>query len=317
MKRHHVPSRLGLPLAARIRLGLIPFLVMGASAAALAKDVGPSTAEPRKPAQKEPSANAERGAAPAAAARVEEAAKPGEAVVIDFKLLKSWEVEAPAPADAPSPDAPNPKTDTPLTPATSAPSESSGGAGEKPAAKPVVPPQTKSDPKAEPKAAPKAGAAEPKPVDSVKTATKPAAPGATSGEGKAEPGEGDKPAQAEPAAAPLPPAPAAVKALSGKRVRLSGYMIPLDLEDEKCREFVLVPVVPSCFYCTPPGLNEFVVVRMKDKKPVPFSENAVLVTGVMEVGEERVDNVVTSLFRLAGEAVLDVGQGAAPANDRS
>ncbi len=83
-------------------------------------------------------------------------------------------------------------------------------------------------------------------------------------------------------------------------------MIPLDMDSGKTSQFALVSVIPGCFYCQPPGLNEYVVVTMKDGKAADYpGATPVLVTGKFAVGEVRDGDVVTSLYRMDGEMVTE------------
>ena len=49
--------------------------------------------------------------------------------------------------------------------------------------------------------------------------------------------------------------------LLGKTVRLPGYLLPLDIVDQKAIEFLLVPTVGACIHTPPPPANQMVYVR--------------------------------------------------------
>ena len=49
--------------------------------------------------------------------------------------------------------------------------------------------------------------------------------------------------------------------LLGKTVRLPGYLLPLDIVDQKAVEFLLVPTVGACIHTPPPPANQMVFVR--------------------------------------------------------
>ncbi len=49
-----------------------------------------------------------------------------------------------------------------------------------------------------------------------------------------------------------------VAALSGRRVRLPGYLVPLDEAKDGLREFLLVPYFGACIHTPPPPANQIV-----------------------------------------------------------
>lgn len=98
--------------------------------------------------------------------------------------------------------------------------------------------------------------------------------------------------------------PDAIKALNGKQVIIAGYMMPIDFEDGGTNEFVLTRQIPSCFYCVPPQLNDWVEVKMKDAKRVPYVPDGLIeIHGTLEVGEMQEDGFVVNMYRMTGVKV--------------
>lgn len=98
--------------------------------------------------------------------------------------------------------------------------------------------------------------------------------------------------------------PAGVKAIDGMKVAVKGYMMPIDFENGGTNEFILTRVIPSCFYCQPPQLNDWVEVKMKGGKRVPyFPDSAIVVYGTIDVGEVQEDGFVIGLYRMEVEKV--------------
>ncbi|HSR69690.1 MAG TPA: DUF3299 domain-containing protein [Acidobacteriota bacterium] len=54
--------------------------------------------------------------------------------------------------------------------------------------------------------------------------------------------------------------------LNGKTVRIPGFMVPLDDDDEAVNEFLLVPYVGACIHTPPPPPNQLVHVKMQGRK---------------------------------------------------
>lgn len=52
--------------------------------------------------------------------------------------------------------------------------------------------------------------------------------------------------------------------LAGARVRLPGYVVPLDMVQGKVKEFLLVPYFGACIHTPPPPANQIVHVMLKE-----------------------------------------------------
>ncbi len=103
--------------------------------------------------------------------------------------------------------------------------------------------------------------------------------------------------------------PADVTALSGRRVSVSGFMLPLDFDGEGVTEFLLNANYDMCYFGAPTRPNDFVVVRMREGRRTRFVHTPVIVFGTLQVGEERKGERVVSIYRMTGDAI---GIGAIP-----
>lgn len=70
--------------------------------------------------------------------------------------------------------------------------------------------------------------------------------------------------------------PPAVKALDGRTVTLSGFMLPLDTTD-RSHHFLLSRYTPVCFFCPPGAPNE--VVEVVARNGVEVTDRMLTVTG--------------------------------------
>jgi uncharacterized protein len=80
-----------------------------------------------------------------------------------------------------------------------------------------------------------------------------------------------------------------VKSQLNKKVRLPGYVVPLDAERSDKREFLLVPYFGACIHTPPPPANQIVLIRPTAQskiKKLPESMDIVWVEG--EIKEGRV-----------------------------
>ncbi len=72
--------------------------------------------------------------------------------------------------------------------------------------------------------------------------------------------------------------PPEVKALDGRPVTLSGFMLPLDTS-QSSTHFLLSKYTPVCFFCPPGQPNE--VVEVTSPRGVPVTDRMLTVTGRM------------------------------------
>jgi hypothetical protein len=98
-----------------------------------------------------------------------------------------------------------------------------------------------------------------------------------------------------------------VRRLSGARVRLSGYMMPLT-ESAKVRQFDLMPSLSSCCFNQPPGVEHVVRVTCDRGVTTEYSPDVVIVEGTLTVGERREDGIVVSLFQVQASKVTPQGK---------
>lgn len=76
--------------------------------------------------------------------------------------------------------------------------------------------------------------------------------------------------------------PALVTDFDGERVRIGGYVVPLDFEATSVTEFLLVPFVGACIHVPPPPANQIIYVKTAEGFKVTDLFDPVYVTGKME-----------------------------------
>jgi hypothetical protein len=91
--------------------------------------------------------------------------------------------------------------------------------------------------------------------------------------------------------------PADVKALTGSKLRLRGYMIPMD-QAENISQFALVPSLFSCCFGQPPQIQHTVVVNCPKGKAVSYYQDEIIVEGNLKVEEKKDDGFIVSIFEL-------------------
>jgi hypothetical protein len=77
-----------------------------------------------------------------------------------------------------------------------------------------------------------------------------------------------------------------LKSFDGARVKIPGFMVPLEDDAEKVREFLLVPYMGACIHTPPPPPNQIVLVRMAQGKSAAMDwYSPVWVEGVFRISK--------------------------------
>jgi len=71
--------------------------------------------------------------------------------------------------------------------------------------------------------------------------------------------------------------------LKGQRVRLPGYVVPLDMLGDRLQDFLLVPYFGACIHSPPPPANQIVHVTASEPISEKMAQGAVFASGRMEV----------------------------------
>jgi hypothetical protein len=95
--------------------------------------------------------------------------------------------------------------------------------------------------------------------------------------------------------------PVAVRAFSGRRAAVTGFMLPLELKEGRAKQFVLVRNQASCCYGLAPNLNEYVLVTMAGAGVRPEMDVPVTVVGTLKVGETYENGLLVGIYQLDGD----------------
>ncbi len=74
-----------------------------------------------------------------------------------------------------------------------------------------------------------------------------------------------------------------VERLSGQRIRIPGFVVPLEGDGEHIREFLLVPYFGACIHVPPPPANQLIHVMPDREIPARWNMVPVWVSGVLTV----------------------------------
>ena len=95
---------------------------------------------------------------------------------------------------------------------------------------------------------------------------------------------------------------AVVPELNGQQVKLPGYLLPLEFDEKKVTEFLLVPWFGACIHTPPPPPNQIVFVTME-----AGYGNTEQFAPVWVWGEMQVKSSQKNLFLVDGESGIDTG----------
>ncbi len=102
--------------------------------------------------------------------------------------------------------------------------------------------------------------------------------------------------------------PAAVKAFDGKKVAVTGYMLPTKMDKGLVVEFLLVKDAMMCCYGVMPKVNEWVVVKMTGAGVKPLMDLPITFDGTLRVGEMYENGYLTGVYLLEGDRMA-AGKG--------
>jgi hypothetical protein len=96
--------------------------------------------------------------------------------------------------------------------------------------------------------------------------------------------------------------PKRVKDLSGKKVLMTGFMLPID-EVQNIKEFLLVQSLWSCCYGQPPDIHGIVRVVMPKGKKTDYFFDPLKIIGTFKVEATVLDGYCVDIFQLHVESL--------------
>lgn len=99
--------------------------------------------------------------------------------------------------------------------------------------------------------------------------------------------------------AQMNPTAPVIKALNGKKVKIPGFVVPLEGDEQTLTEFLLVPYFGACVHVPPPPSNQIVYVKFEKGVPVDSLYDAVWVHGTLST-EGWKGEIASVGYRLAG-----------------
>lgn len=85
--------------------------------------------------------------------------------------------------------------------------------------------------------------------------------------------------------------------LDGVRIKLRGFMIPIN-QAEQITDFALVPSLVSCCFGQPPGVQHTITCRTPKGKAIPYTIDEIYVEGTLHVNPKKDEGYTYSIFEM-------------------
>jgi len=100
--------------------------------------------------------------------------------------------------------------------------------------------------------------------------------------------------------------PPQIQALSGKKVAIKGFVIPLaNSEGQNTKEFLFADQLVSCLFCAMLGYDQWMVADTIDPKGFDIKddqfEEPIIIYGTLDVGPKFEDGEFTGIYRFKAE----------------
>ncbi len=110
----------------------------------------------------------------------------------------------------------------------------------------------------------------------------------------------------EATAAPRDQIPDFVRKHDGKKIAITGFMLPTKFKDGKVTEFLLMKDQSGCCFGAMPRINEWIIVKMTQGGIPPLMDIPLTLVGQFKVGEVFEEGYLSGIYQLAGEQLLEV-----------
>tara|TARA_A100001037_G_scaffold29598_1_gene23434 strand:+ start:583 stop:1110 length:528 start_codon:yes stop_codon:yes gene_type:complete len=98
--------------------------------------------------------------------------------------------------------------------------------------------------------------------------------------------------------------PKTVTELNNKKIAITGFMLPLRVENGKITEFLVMRDQSACCFGAVPKINEWISVRMPKGKGVkPMMDVKVTFFGVLKVGEVLENGYLVGIYEMDGHKI--------------
>ena len=93
-----------------------------------------------------------------------------------------------------------------------------------------------------------------------------------------------------------------VPELNGQRVKLPGFVVPLDVTGNKVESLLLVPYFGACIHQPPPPSNQIVYVEFEDPVEIKSMYDPVWITGRLDL-KGHSGSLATASYSMKGQSL--------------
>lgn len=93
-----------------------------------------------------------------------------------------------------------------------------------------------------------------------------------------------------------------LKKILDTKIKLLGFMVPLDYDNKSIKEFLMIPTPLSCTHLPPPAQNQMVLVKMPKGKKADYSWGPVYTSGKLFIPNSK-PGVDAPSFEMVGDKV--------------
>ncbi|EHE6926126.1 DUF3299 domain-containing protein [Vibrio cholerae] len=94
------------------------------------------------------------------------------------------------------------------------------------------------------------------------------------------------------------------KELNGSRVKIPGFVIPLEGDDKKVTEFLLVPYFGACIHVPPPPPNQIIYVKFPKGAPIQELWDVIYVIGELKT-ESLSHDLAETAYTIIGTEIAE------------
>lgn len=89
------------------------------------------------------------------------------------------------------------------------------------------------------------------------------------------------------------------------KIKLLGFMVPLDYDNKFIKEFLLIPTPYNCAHVPPPAQNQMVVVKMKKGTKGKYYWGPVYTSGILTLPAANKNSQELPGFEMEGQEVTE------------
>ncbi len=98
------------------------------------------------------------------------------------------------------------------------------------------------------------------------------------------------------------------KEIIGKKIRIDGFMVPLDFDYGEVltvEEFVLVPDAGMCIHVPPPPPNQMIFIKLNKPEKVRYMYQPIAVEGILK-NTAPIEEIYNSIYEMTAEKLEDI-----------